>query len=118
MAEKEQAIRKVVTLYLKEFKKRKMDIDNIILFGSYANGRPRKHSDIDLAIISSSFRKKNIYDRLLMLAGARINIKIPLEVLGYTPEEYKNAEPTSFLGEIKRTGKIVYKKSRAHSSVG
>jgi len=34
-----------------------------------------------------------------------------IEALGYTLDEYKNATKLDFLGEIKRTGKIVYQKN-------
>jgi hypothetical protein len=33
-----------------------------------------------------------------------------IEALGYTIDEYKNATKLDFLGEIKKTGKVVYEK--------
>jgi len=33
-----------------------------------------------------------------------------IEALGYTKDEYRNATKLDFLGEIKRTGKIIYEK--------
>jgi hypothetical protein len=35
---------------------------------------------------------------------------VSVEALGYTLDEYKNATKLDFLGEIKRTGKIIYEK--------
>jgi hypothetical protein len=33
-----------------------------------------------------------------------------IKALGYTLDEYKNATKLDFLGEIKKTGKIIYEK--------
>lgn len=33
----------------------KLPVEKILLFGSYAKGRPHKYSDIDLAVFSSGF---------------------------------------------------------------
>lgn len=115
MGKTKQEINKTVKSYLRELAKRNINVERVILFGSYANGNPREDSDIDLAIISSSWNNKSLYNRLITLGRAMWGMGMPMEVLGYTPEEYKNAKPTSFIGEIKRTGKIIYKKSRAHS---
>jgi predicted nucleotidyltransferase len=48
-----------------------IDVDEVILFGSYAKGDAKKHSDIDLAIISDWFqdkmnsrRQRNIFNLL------------------------------------------------------
>jgi len=38
--------------------------EQIILFGSQVKGRPHKYSDIDLAVVSSDFKKDNLDDIL------------------------------------------------------
>ncbi len=40
----------------------KIIVDKIILYGSYAAGKPREHSDIDIAVISPSFKGKKILE--------------------------------------------------------
>ena len=38
----------------------------IILFGSYADGKPANDSDLDIIVISEDFRDKDIFERAEM----------------------------------------------------
>jgi predicted nucleotidyltransferase len=67
----------------------------IILFGSYANGNPNEHSDIDLMVIldnnhvSETYTErlnKKIFIRNLVL---EINRQIPLDILVYSKRRIK-----------------------------
>ena len=51
-----QSIKKYLFKVSKHFK-----IEHAYLFGSYANGKAHKESDIDLAIVSSSFSGNSLY---------------------------------------------------------
>ena len=84
-------------------------VRQLILFGSYANGKAKPYSDIDIAVISPFFEGKGILKRQELLGEAIYPLQEPIEALGYTPQEYKNAAPASFLAEIISTGKIIYK---------
>lgn len=84
-------------------------VRQLILFGSYANGKAKPYSDIDIAVISPSFEGKGILKRQELLGEAIYPLQEPIEALGYTPKEYKNVAPASFLAEIISTGKIIYK---------
>lgn len=53
---KETEIRNIVSDYVKELQK-KLPVKRVILFGSYAHGRPTKGSDIDIAVVSDKFNK-------------------------------------------------------------
>lgn len=86
-----------------------ISVQQIILFGSYATGKTRPYSDIDIAVISSSFQGKTLLKRQELLGEAAYPLQEPIEAIGYTPAEYKNATPASFLAEIISTGKIIYK---------
>ena len=79
----------------------------MILFGSYATGKARKGSDIDVAVISQNFKGMNLLQRLetigLVLAKARI--MEPIEAIGYTKEEFASKGEGTFIGdEIKPRG--------------
>lgn len=89
-----------------------IEIEKVILFGSFVKGEQKKWSDVDLAIISDDFEKMNFHKRLVFLGMIAWYAKTTeIEALGYTLDEYKNATKLDFLGEIKRTGKIVYQKN-------
>ena len=86
-------------------------IEKVILFGSCVRGKQKRWSDIDLAIISDDFGKMNFHQRLVFLGMLAWQAKATeIEALGYSLGEYKNATKLDFLGEIKRTGKIIYEK--------
>ena len=78
----------------------------IIVFGSYANGVPRKDSDIDLVVISDDFQNLDLWERLSLLGEATIGIKSPLEILGYTEKEYEEKGRGSFIGDEVKAGGV------------
>ncbi len=88
-----------------------INIEKVILFGSIARGKQKKWSDVDLAVISDDFKKMSFHKRLVFLGMIAWYAKATeIEALGYTTDEYRNATKLDFLGEIKRTGKIIYER--------
>jgi predicted nucleotidyltransferase len=76
------------------------EIDSVFLFGSYAAGSASSDSDIDLAIVSSSF-SKNRFDDNVTLGKLTWGIDTRIEPIGFTPEEFQ----ARFLAqEIKKKG--------------
>lgn len=72
----------------------------VILFGSYANGRPHEHSDIDLAIWDERFTGLGTIDIVPILS---IISKYPaIELHSYSVLETAAEDP--FIGEIEKTG--------------
>lgn len=73
---------------------REIRIDGVLLFGSYAWGKPNKHSDIDLAIISPDFAKQDYSSRIgwLHQQRDRETFKLAMDIFGYTPEEFASME--------------------------
>ena len=86
-----------------------IQVQRLILFGSYATGKAKTYSDIDIAVISAAFKGKGILKRQELLGEAIYPLQDPIEAIGFTPAEYKNAEPLSFLSEIISTGKVLHK---------
>ena len=111
MAKRNNKNLKIIKRFLKKVSE-EIEIDKVILFGSAVRGRQKRWSDIDLAIISDDFKRVNNFERLVMLGKmAWYADATEIEALGYTKDEYKNATKLDFLGEIKRTGKVIYKKT-------
>jgi predicted nucleotidyltransferase len=77
-----------------------------VLYGSWASGRQYHGSDIDLIVISRDFRRKGLRRRLELLGMAAARALVPVQAVGYTPEEIEKREPGGFLDEI-LTGKVV-----------
>lgn len=108
MAEK-NGIKKRVLFYLNSIAK-KVPIKQAVLFGSYAQGRPGKYSDIDLAIFSPKFSDRTHLKDVKFLWTEAAKIDSQIEPLPFSTSEMRHVDPRSFLGEILKTGKIVYKK--------
>ncbi len=74
-------------------------IKKIILYGSYAQGKAKKDSDIDLLVISNDFKDMDLWERLSLLGRARLGINRPMEIIGMTEDEYVSDEMGSFIKE-------------------
>jgi predicted nucleotidyltransferase len=95
-------------------------VERIVLYGSYATGNPHTWSDIDFAVISRDFANKSRWERQGILGRAKLGDPdlqdAMISPLGYSVGEYTRAHRQSFLGEIKRTGKTLYKRRARHTT--
>jgi predicted nucleotidyltransferase len=110
MAQHKNGLKRILAQFINEVRK-KVSVQKIILFGSYAKGTPKRASDIDIAVISPKFSRMNEFERIKLLLDCahRINnLPVDIETFGYTPEEYATAGRFDFLGVIKDTGKVIY----------
>lgn len=80
-------------------------IDRIVLFGSHAVGNQRPDSDIDLVVISDTFKDMDYWQRINLLADAISDVFQPIEATGMTNAEW-NSEAFSAAGYA-RSGQVV-----------
>jgi predicted nucleotidyltransferase len=63
-----------------------------VVFGSHAKSAAGKNSDIDLIIVSESFRRKDLFKRADMIGKAydetMTKFMIPMDIIMETPEEF------------------------------
>lgn len=80
----------------------------IILFGSRARGQARADSDIDILVITESSEPR--YRRSRVLYGALRNIRVPMDIVVYTPEEVAEWSEVrqAFVTTAIREGKALY----------
>jgi predicted nucleotidyltransferase len=97
-----RAIREIALKYANEVCKT-LEPKSIILFGSHINGTPNKDSDIDIAVVFSSF-KGNWLETAAFLCGLkrRINLDIEPHLMDDTKD------PSGFLEHIMKTGEVIY----------
>ncbi len=100
MATLPAAARQDIEAFCAQLSRRGIRPQRIILFGSYALGRQHEGSDIDLIVVSRDFRGKGLIRRLELLGGASGDALVPVQALGYTPDEFAAPEPTSFLAIV------------------
>jgi uncharacterized protein len=102
-------ILEAVNFFSAVVRKNGVHIHDTILFGSSSTGTATPKSDIDIAIISSDFAGRDIFDRALMTKDAEIltvrKFKVALDVLTLTPEEYR--DPASLIAGTLRNGIII-----------
>lgn len=62
-------IREIASYVNGFLKRRGIKAEKIILFGSYAANKSRADSDVDIAIVSKDFDKKDTFERAKLLQG-------------------------------------------------
>lgn len=107
MVEEKTNVRRIIREFVTKLEP-DITVDKVILFGSYASGTAEQWSDIDIAVISDDFRRMRTLDKIRLIARHSAHCDSRLEPFGYSLIEYTHADRLSFLGEIKRMGKIVY----------
>ena len=86
----------------------KLSPDAIILFGSASNGTANDDSDIDLLVVLDTNLNKS--DRFVLARGAIGRIGTPVDVLVYTPDEFRteSLKNDSIVREAIDSGRLVY----------
>lgn len=101
----QKAIDQVVEQIVEKFKPQK-----IILFGSYAHGKPRPESDVDLLVVMRTSKKasKSLEIR------RHLGVMFGLDLVVYTSKRLKERVDMGdwFLRDILKDGKVLYESSR------
>lgn len=99
-----QKINKVVDKIVKEYQPEK-----IILFGSYAWGKPTEDSDVDLFIVKET---ENTRELAREIDGSIRPRPFPIDLIVYRPEsvEKSMAIKDFFIKNILTKGKVLYAK--------
>jgi predicted nucleotidyltransferase len=84
----QDAVVKTVKQFKKALESSNIQVERLILFGSYAAGTAREDSDIDLIVISPSFGDKGYWERIDILSEAIYTVFAPIEASAFTPEEW------------------------------
>lgn len=81
--------------------RRKYEVSEIIVFGSYARGDLNKGSDIDLLIVGDF--KEKFHKRIASVLGLT---DLPIEALCYTEEEFREMimNDRGFISEVLKEG--------------
>ena len=106
MVKKRPQIKKIISKYQMKLEELGIEVSKIILYGSYAGGRPKEYSDIDIIIVSPTFNKMDIFERQEILSRAHHDFGEPIEPIGLTPQQMK--EKKGLVREILEKGITLY----------
>jgi predicted nucleotidyltransferase len=112
----ERILRKITRRIVEAFKP-----DRVILFGSYAYGKPRVQSDVDLLVVMNRLRGKGVFERdrrVAEVARSAVTDRngMQMDVLVRSPSElaYRLEIGDPFFREVMLKGRVLYS-SRASS---
>jgi len=106
MRKNQKEIKKITDQIIKGYNPEK-----IILFGSYAYGKPKPSSDVDLLVVKKT--GKRFGTRLFEVAEI-ISSEMGTDILVYTPKEWREGLKKNyyFFKEINNKGKLIYEKRK------
>lgn len=86
---------------------RDIKIENILLFGSRAEGNFNEQSDVDLIIVSEDFEKMNFFERVSKMYDYW-KIDLPVDFICYTPKEFnKLKKGITIVSEALKNGIVI-----------
>lgn len=102
----EQDIQEITSKIVKEFKPQK-----VVLFGSYAWGKPTKDSDLDFFVVKDD-PIKNTREMAIDLETILIDRDVPLDLLVYKPDQViKRINMNDrFVKKILEKGRVLYER--------
>ncbi len=85
--------------------------EKIILFGSYAYGKPNDDSDVDLFVVMES--DERVHARMVQLSEILYPRPFPVDIITRTPAELKERLDMGdcFFKEILTRGKVLYERT-------
>ena len=100
--DKDQAL-KIIEKFVKRLREEGISVDRVFLYGSYAAGKGRGDSDIDVAIVSKDFGKDRVEEGMALyrIAG---KVDTRLEPVPISVEAYENDTWLPLIYEIRSKG--------------
>jgi len=81
------------------------EVQQVILFGSYAAGRRDLFTDLDIIVVMDS--PHGFVERLADL-HRRLQVAVDIDLLAYTPAEFERMRQRPFISHALATGKVLY----------
>ena len=100
--DKKEAL-KIIHKFVRRLRQEGIPVDRVILYGSFAAGKERPDSDIDVAIVSRDFGKDRVEEGIALyrIAG---KVDPRLEPVPFSIEAYENDTWLPLIYEIKAKG--------------
>lgn len=100
-----QEIKQITSDFRHALSKAGVKVKSLILFGSYARGKPHPWSDVDICVLSSQFGKRD-FDEMVKISKIAKGINYLIETFPLNSRDYRlGLHPLA--EEIKKTGKKI-----------
>jgi predicted nucleotidyltransferase len=108
-------VESLLRMVVRRIRVRFPQVRRIILFGSYAEGRPTRHSDLDLFVVMPMRRRG--HDRARQLHAVFPDRPLPMDFVVRTPREVRERLTTyfcPFTREVMARGRVLYEAPARH----
>jgi hypothetical protein len=103
-----QRVRTMITEFLLHLDDRGCELEQVILYGSQADGTAHPWSDIDIVVVSEYFANMPTYLRKSFLAETAIEAKTySIQALAFVPSEWRSSELAPFPRLVRRIGRTI-----------
>lgn len=83
--------------------RQRFSICQVILYGSYAKKRAHRWSDIDMAVISSDFRKLSFLRRTIVLRRTAVEANTPrIQAIGFTLRQFESDRGPRIIKKVRQ----------------
>lgn len=92
----------LASLLKKSLYERGFPVQDVLLFGSHARGKPHRWSDVDIAVVCEPFRKTRHEENVEFLSAGH-DIDLRIETICLHPEDLEDRYST-IVQEVRRYG--------------
>lgn len=103
-----KSVIKIIQKFSDSLNDKGIDVDRIILYGSYAKGNQREESDIDVAVVSGNFGKDRTEEGMLLFRIAG-DVDTRIEPVPISLESYNKDTWLPLVYEIRKNGVEIQK---------
>jgi len=101
---------KAISILQELIRQKGLDVERIVVFGSYARQEEKEGSDIDIIIVSKNFEGKDIFEKVEIASGLHRELVektlMPADIMYYSPTEWEKGN-SLIINKAKEEG-IVY----------
>jgi len=98
-----QNVKREIDRYIQILRDDQLPISKAYIFGSYAKGKAKKWSDIDVCVISPNFSSSQSALQYLWSKRDIRDPRVVVEPVGFSPKDFED-KFDSLVQEIKKTG--------------